>query len=229
MTATLPQRSLDHHFDARQLPKRILSLDGGGVRGILTLQYLEAIEKLLRKQYGNPSLVLSDYFDLIGGTSTGAIIAAGLALGFDVEKLKGLYTDLATKIFKKPFFRIGAFVPKFGSTALEAALKNAYGDKTKFGSTDLLKTGLMVMTKRMNTGSPWPLTNNPADPYYGPVPGQRRIGNSNMFIWQIVRASTAAPHFFRPEDVVVGSALNPDTKQLDVDHGEFVDGGVSTA
>jgi hypothetical protein len=86
----------------------------------------------------------------------------------------------------------------------------------------------MVMTKRMNTGSPWPLTNHPKDPYYSPVPGQRRIGNANMLIWQIVRASTAAPHYFRPETVVVGSFVEPDGS-VTLDHGEFVDGGVSTA
>src|SRR6187431_590931 len=116
-------RTLEEHLDPTVTPKRILSLDGGGVRGILTLQYLAAIEALLRVRYGDPRLVLSDYFDLIGGTSTGAIIAGGLALGLDVATIEGMYTDLAAKIFKKPFFRIGAFVPKFGNHALEAALK----------------------------------------------------------------------------------------------------------
>jgi uncharacterized protein len=228
-TTPLASRSVAQHLDPAVLPKRILSLDGGGVRGILTLQYLQAIETLLRKRYGTPSLVLSDYFDLIGGTSTGAIIAAGLALGFDVTTLSSLYTELATRIFKKPFFRIGAIVPKFDNAALEAALKEAYGADTRFGSDGVLRTGLMVMTKRMNTGSPWPLTNNPRDPYYAPVPGHRRIGNANMVLWQIVRASTAAPHYFRPEQVVVGSWLDPQTRQFTVDYGEFVDGGVSTA
>ena len=227
LTTPLPRRSLSQHLDPAFLPKRILSLDGGGVRGILTLQYLASIEALLRKRHRDPALVLSNYFDLIGGTSTGAIIAAGLALGRGVQELQALYIELATKIFKKPFFRIGAIVPKFGNASLEAALKEAYGAETKFGS-DTLKTGLMVMTKRMNTGSPWPVTNNPRDPYYAPVPGQRRIGNANLLIWQVVRASTAAPHYFRPETVVVGSVVGPDGG-VTTDHGEFIDGGVSTA
>jgi len=61
----------DQHLDPARAPKRILSLDGGGIRGFLTLQYLEAIEALLRQRTGRADLVLSDYFDLIGGTSTG--------------------------------------------------------------------------------------------------------------------------------------------------------------
>src|SRR5580658_1692916 len=60
-------------------PKRILALDGGGVRGIISLAYLERLETILRDRFG-PDTVLADYFDLIGGASTGAIIATGLAL-----------------------------------------------------------------------------------------------------------------------------------------------------
>jgi patatin-like phospholipase/acyl hydrolase len=67
-------------------PKRILALDGGGVRGVISLAYLERIEAILRRRFG-PETVLADYFDLIGGASTGAIIATGLDLGLPVERL----------------------------------------------------------------------------------------------------------------------------------------------
>jgi hypothetical protein len=50
-----------------------------------------------------------------------------------------------------------------------------------------------------------------------------------MLLWQLVRASTAAPHYFRPEDLVVGYLLDPQTGQGTFDHGQFVDGGVSVA
>ena len=63
-----------------QGPKRILALDGGGIRGALTLWYLGEIEQILRDRHKRPDLVLCDYFDFIGGTSTGAIIAAALAI-----------------------------------------------------------------------------------------------------------------------------------------------------
>jgi hypothetical protein len=220
--------TLTEHLDPKTGPKRILALDGGGVRGILTLQYLAAIEALLRRRRGDPSYVLADYFDLIGGTSTGAIIAAALAVGYEVKKLDTLYRDLAARIFKKPFLRLGAIVPKFGDKALRAALQHAYGADTRFASPGL-RTGLMVMTKRMDTGSPWPLTNHPDDPYFSPQLGKQRIGNGNMLLWQVVRASTAAPHFFRPEDLQVGSALDPASGKPIVVNGQFVDGGVSTA
>ena len=51
-------------------PKRILSLDGGGIRGALTLGFLEKVEEIIREKENNPNLRLCDYFDLIGGTST---------------------------------------------------------------------------------------------------------------------------------------------------------------
>jgi len=70
--------------------KRILALDGGGIRGILTLEYLGVMEKILRQRSGNDDLLLCDYFDLIGGTSTGSIIAAGLACGMTVADLQQL-------------------------------------------------------------------------------------------------------------------------------------------
>ena len=55
--------------------KRMLSLDGGGVRGVMTLEILAKIESDLRASTGKPNLVLADWFDFIGGTSTGAIIS----------------------------------------------------------------------------------------------------------------------------------------------------------
>jgi len=83
-------------------PKRILALDGGGIRGVLTLEFLLELEKQLREklQLGN-GFVLADYFDLIAGTSTGAIIAAALALGKSVEEVRGFYLNCGCEIFTK--------------------------------------------------------------------------------------------------------------------------------
>ncbi len=220
--------SLQDHLRADGQPKRVLALDGGGVRGMVTLQYLKRLETLLRERRGDPAYVLADYFDLIGGTSTGAIIAGALALGMDTQKIELLYADLAARIFKRSRFRIGAFMPKFGREELQAALQQAYGADTRLGSPEL-RTGLMVMTKRMDTGSPWPLTNHPDDPYYLPVLNKKRIGNANMYLWQVVRASTAAPHYFRPEQLEVGHLRDPQTGQTTMERGEFIDGGVTTA
>jgi uncharacterized protein len=227
-TGPRPHRTLQDHLDPSAVPKRILALDGGGVRGILTLQYLKRIETILRDRRRDQNFVLADYFDLIGGTSTGAIIAGGLALGFSVDHLIERYSNLAAKIFRKPWFRIGALVPKFDAGAICELLKETYGAHIMLGSDEVM-TGLMIMSKRMDTGSPWPLTNHPRDKYSQPVFGKKRIGNRNMLLWQVVRASTAAPHYFKPEDLEVGRWADPSTGVTVVDRGQFVDGGVSTA
>jgi len=223
-----PRRTLQDHLDPSVVPKRILALDGGGVRGILTLQYLKRIETILRDRRGDTHFLLADYFDLIGGTSTGAIIAGGLARGFSVDHLIERYHNLAAKVFRKPWFRIGAMVPKFNAGAIRELLKETYGANIMLGSDEVV-TGLMIMSKRMDTGSPWPLTNHPRDKYSEPVFGKKRIGNRNMLLWQVVRASTAAPHYFKPEDLEVGRWLDPSTGSSVIDRGQFVDGGVSTA
>src|SRR5262245_8858482 len=101
-------RTRDEHFSNDGTPKRILALDGGGLRGILTLGYLERIEALLRERVGgDPNFRLSHYFDLIAGTSTGAIIAAGLASGWTVERLRDSYFELGRNLFEKSWFRHG--------------------------------------------------------------------------------------------------------------------------
>jgi patatin-like phospholipase/acyl hydrolase len=91
--------SKQDHLDPSVGPKRILSLDGGGIRGILTLQFLETIETLVKQRLGRNAL-LCDYFDLIGGTSIGSIIAAGLACGMSVDALQKIYKKLGADVFQ---------------------------------------------------------------------------------------------------------------------------------
>lgn len=219
----MKQRTRDEHlFDPG--PKRILALDGGGIRGALTLGYLKQIEGLLRKRVGgDPDFRLCDYFDLIGGTSTGSIIAAGLALGRSVDQLQTLYQSLAKTVFRRrSFLSLGLLDSKFPVRPLENALKKEIGPQTTLGS-DALRTGLMVMTKRLDTGSPWPLHNNPKGRYYEGRAEGTGAANKDYFLWQIVRASTAAPHYFEPERVRVAASEGRAV------YGAFVDGGVSTA
>lgn len=197
-------------------PKRILALDGGGVRGALTLGYLERIEKILRERVGgDPNFRLCDYFDLIAGTSTGSIIAAGLALGFSVQELQKIYNKLAPQIFKTNLFRQGLFFAKFATGPLLQALEEYYQEKT-LGSDDL-RTGLLIITKRLDTNSTWPLHNNPKGKYFNPVLGDTTIPNRDYLLKDIVRASTAAPHYFEPEKIQIASDK----------YGAFVDGAVS--
>jgi hypothetical protein len=198
------------HLDPNTGPKRVLALDGGGIRGVLTLEYLEAIEALLRQRQNDPDLLLSDYFDLIGGTSTGSIIAAGLACGMSVKDIKSLYYRLGARVFVPT--GLGFIVPKFQVQDLQIALDGALGADTTLDS-DKIRTGLMIMTKRLDTGSPWPL-NNCGRGHYAAQDGALRLT-------QIVRASTAAPTYFEPERVQIHS------RDGSVVDGEFVDGGIS--
>jgi hypothetical protein len=204
------------HLDPSLAPKRILSLDGGGIRGVLTLEYLAAIEDMLRKRRGDEKLVLSDYFDLIGGTSTGSIIAAGLACGLSVEQLKQIYTSLGASAFQAGAFsglRLpGVLTPKFPAGPLKQALDDQLGGDTTLGG-EKVRTGLMVMTKRLDTGSPWPLNNGGR--------GNYAVQDGALVLSDVVRASTAAPTYFEPERIAIHS------RSGSVVDGEFVDGGVS--
>ena len=79
--------------------KRILALDGGGIRGVFTLQILARIEELFRQEQNEPDLVLGGVFDLIAGTSTGAIVAAFLSWGLPVREIEKLYIDYSPTMF----------------------------------------------------------------------------------------------------------------------------------
>lgn len=211
----------DQHLAADGRPKRILTLDGGGLRGILTVGILERIERLLAERHGaGDQFRLAHYFDLIAGTSTGAIIAAGLAQGMRVSEVLAKYNELGRKVFEKSLFRQGFFRAKYDADKLSAELRKVYGPKTTLGSDSLL-TGLVVVTKRLDTGSPWPLMNNPRGRYFA-GDGKGRIGNGEFPLWQVVRASTAAPAYFDPETLTIAEA-----KDRPGQTGQFVDGGVS--
>jgi hypothetical protein len=201
-------------------PKRILALDGGGIRGLLTLQILARIEGILRRRSGRKDLVLADYFDLIGGTSTGAIIAAALAVGYEVARLDALYRELGESIFDPSWFRQGAFRPKFPVEPLVKVLEREFG-RTTLGDPKV-RTGLAIVAKRLDTGRPWVVHNNPRGPYYDRRPGGTAVPNKDFFLKDVVRASTAAPTYFAPERICVAS----DVEGKPVD-GAFVDGGVS--
>ena len=200
-------------------PKKVLSLDGGGIRGALTLGYLKKIETLLREKQNNPNLVLSDYFDLIGGTSTGSIIAAALAIGMEVDTITNKYMTLGGKIFGKkldwwkPWETWSYLKANYDHQALEDSLKDFFGE-INLGS-DQIKTGLCIVAKRADTNSVWPLINHPDGKYYATDKG----ANKNIPLWQAVRASSAAPTYFAPQMIDVGNG----------ERAAFVDGGVSMA
>ena len=188
--------------------RKLLALDGGGIRGVLSLGILAQIEKIAGKPLG-------EYFDYIGGTSTGAIIATGLALGFSVSKLQQFYDDCGPLMFE-PRFLLQRYKSLYASDPLKDKLMEAFGAQRTLGSSDL-KPKLLIMTRNWTTDSPWPVSNNPKAKYNDP---SRPDCNLNIPLWQLVRASTAAPIYFPPE------VLNWDTKDPSKSFA-FVDGGAT--
>src|SRR5690242_15895020 len=81
--------------------KRILSLDGGGIRGMFALQIAAKVERFFRDEHGRADLVLSDVYDLFAGTSTGAIIATCLAWGMPVREVEQLYLEHGRAMFSR--------------------------------------------------------------------------------------------------------------------------------
>jgi predicted acylesterase/phospholipase RssA len=196
--------------------KAILSLDGGGVRGTITVAFLKRLEKLLRERDNNPSARLCDYFDLIGGTSTGAIIATALSLGLTTTEIESFYFKLAPLVFRKSWFRLIGVQAVFDEKRLKKEVLEVCGDRRL--DSDELKTSLAIVMKRMDTGSPWIVTSNPNAPYWNDPDDEAYIGNCNYRLAELVRASTAAPHYFAPESISVADGEPP---------GLFVDGGVT--
>lgn len=192
-------------------PKRLLALDGGGIRGMLSLGFLAEIETILRERHDRTDLVLADYFDLIGGTSTGAIIAAGLALGMSVEELRLLYSEAGGKAFGKKLALLGRLRASYDAEPLEAILKERLGDVTL--GDERLRTGLCIIAKRADTNSTWPMHNHPRGRYFD--------ANRRIPLWRAVRASTAAPTYFVPELMQIPDRVGA------LHDVAFVDGGVS--
>lgn len=77
---------------------KILSIDGGGIRGVIPCQILAELENDIIERDG-PDARLCDYFDLIAGTSTGGIIAIGIALGIKAQTILKLYLNHGDEIF----------------------------------------------------------------------------------------------------------------------------------
>jgi len=186
----------------------MLALDGGGIRGVLTLSILKEIER----QVGKP---LGEYFDYIAGTSTGAIIATGLATGMNVDQLVAFYRTAGPEMFQRTRF-LARLNSLYKDGPLQQQLKQVFGERTdlKPGS---LKTLLLVVTRNVTTDSPWPISSNPEARY-----NDLTRGDCNLCIplWKLVRASTAAPIFFPPEVIQIDPN---DEKKAFV----FVDGGVT--
>jgi hypothetical protein len=207
----------------------MLALDGGGTRGIVSIAFLERMERVLADRFVEQGLYqspadfrLAHYFDMIGGTSVGSMLAARLVLGHSVKEIKDSFEPMAKRIFKPVSWGIRRSV--FGAGPLTTSIKGFVGDETL--ASGKVKTGLCIVMKRMDTGSIWPITNNPMARYWEPrlVKGsnRQRKGNRDYKLWELIRSSTAAPRYFSSKKVEIFEGLDDGEG-----HGQFIDGAVS--
>ena len=206
---------LQARYEDNTKPRKMLALDGGGIRGLITLGILAEMEDRLReREGGGDEFRLCQFFDYIAGTSTGAIIAAGLARGMRVGELIDFYKSAGASMFEKTHL-MKRFTSLYKADPLREELRRVFTDADL--SPDNLKCLLLMITRNVTTDSSWPISTNPDAKYNDPA---RPDCNLRIPLWQLVRASTAAPVYFPPE-TLQWDKTDP-TKTF-----VFVDGGMT--
>ncbi len=174
----------------------VLSLDGGGIRGLFTAAILAGLEDNL----GHP---VADHFDLVVGTSTGGIIAAGLGAGLRPADIVSMYVNGMTTIFPKRARRnpLRSLVrPKYRADGLQSVLRDTFGDRLLGDSVvPLVITSFDLGENEVH------LFKTPHHP--------RLTHDWRIPMWQAAMATAAAPTFFP-------AFHKPD------DHLRLIDGGV---
>lgn len=199
---------------------RILSLDGGGIRGLYTLEILDRVESLLREREQRPDLVLADYFNLIGGTSTGAILAACLSWRMSIAEVRDQYLGFSNEVFRQ-VRGLKRLRYAFDRTELAGFLRRVFSEDSVNPSclgTDRLSTLILLMMRNGSSGSVWPVTNSPSARFNE---RENPACNLDFPLWQLIRASTAAPTFFPTESIEVRSDDGRVFRQ------DFIDGAIS--
>ncbi len=166
--------------------RRILSIDGGGIRGLVSCLWLGGAEDVLT-QAGRPGLLRN--FDLLAGTSSGALIACGLGMGLSPATIAELFRRRRHDIFPgmverlwsrtSRLFRDGISAPRYDAKGLENVLQEV------FGQTTLGQLQLPVMVTSYDTVSRDAVIFKSFKPEHQHLP-----------VWKVCRASTAAPTYF---------------------------------
>ncbi len=169
---------------------RVLSLNGGGVRGLFTISVLAEIERILVSKTGDDQIKIGDYFDLITGTSIGGVLALGLAAGKTARELEEFFYNNAPKIFP---YRLGwintiksLFSPIYSSTPLQESIAALIGNDITFND---LSRRVMIPTVNLSTGKPQ-FFKTPHNPNFN------RDGRLKLI--DAALATSAAPTYFSP-------------------------------
>lgn len=189
---------------------RILTIDGGGIRGIIPAVILDSIEKLLQIKTGNPNAMIADYFDMIAGTSTGGILTTLLILPDNEDKTKGRYfasqaVDLYKKhgkhIFKK---RLPLMSKIFGSIYSEKGLEEVLNEKIGDVKLSEVRKHCLITAYDINSRN--------AVFFTSPI----KYDNRNYYMRDIARATSAAPTYFPPAKI----------ESLSKKYAYLIDGGI---
>lgn len=179
--------TLAESLGIRPRPYRILTLDGGGIRGIIPVVWLERLERHL----AGP---VHGHFDLIAGTSVGAILGCAFAMGMTAKEAHGMWLDSAHIAFAKPAKlseharRIAAragLMAKYDSAGLEALLQSIFKD-LRMGDLGRPTLALSYDLSTMKVQ----------------VFSSAKEEHKGLFVWEVCRASTAAPLFWDPHMMV---------------------------
>ncbi|PGZ46219.1 hypothetical protein COE56_24970 [Bacillus anthracis] len=155
---------------------KILAIDGGGMKGVFPAKYLSDVEEQISKP-------IHEYFDLIAGTSTGGIIALGLANGIPAKNILELYINNGKNIFGKKRIKSRAFFhSKYKNDGLIQVLKET------FGNTLLKEAKTMVCVPSIEHQKASPkVYKTPHHPNF--------IKDGNIEMWKIALATSAAPTY----------------------------------
>lgn len=159
--------------------RKILSIDGGGIKGVFPASFLSYIEDHIE---GN----ISEYFDLVVGTSTGGIIALGLGMGLTAKDILSFYEEQSEKIFKGnrflKYLRKWGF-SKYDREPLKQALEDVFGDH-KLGES---KTRLVIPSFNLESGEVY---------IYKTAHCERFKNDYKEKIVNVALATSAAPTYF---------------------------------
>lgn len=167
-------------------PFKILSIDGGGIKGIFPAAILTYLEEHCLN--GQP---IGDYFDLIAGTSTGGIIALGLAAGLRAKSLSDLYINQGWKVFPPKRYKWSNLFPnpifrnRYQRDELDRLLEETLGSKKLRES----RYRLLIPAAEARNGDPY-VFKTPHHPDYR-LDGEKRMA-------EVAAATSAAPTYLNP-------------------------------
>lgn len=169
---------------------RVLSLNGGGARGLFTIAFLAEVERIVEYKYGLSDVKAGDYFDLIAGTSIGGILALGLASGKSARELESVFRKRASEIFpyrSALFNKVRAiFSAKYSTKPLRDAVESMIDKDLTFND---LSRRVLIPAVNLSTGKPQ-FFKTPHNPEFS--------RDGRICLLDAAMATSAAPTYFRP-------------------------------